>query len=542
MRPLAEWVAKVRYEDVPPSVLRAARFQVLNMVAAVHAASQAPEVACIDGGLLASAPPGGSTVLARGFSLGPADATLANAAYAMAHDFDDIVWMGHTCHSAVFAPLAVAEHEDATERELLLAVVIANEIGGRLGASCFLGPLNGQMWSFIHLVGAAAATAKLLMLDATRTEHALAIALAQPGFPLQPGFMKPTSKLLTAGTPAAIGVKAAYFARAGMTGEPTILEDPRGLWRRFSFVPLPEMLGDLGRFWVLSTLAMKTYPGCFYFQTACTAIERLVARRGPLSLDEVSSITVRTTKLALEVTRFASAYLDESEPVTAVAVNFDLRLTLAVLLTARRLTSQEMHEGWLRTHESTLRAWQARIKVRHDPTQTAKLVASARKIDAGRAAIARLRLRDLPNLLARYRAEYASQPMTLDEAKDAVVSLARRGRKRSAESIPPNADATPLLFPSAVEIKLAAGGEEREEVELPVGSIASIGVESELARKFLSEVGDSIGPARAKEAYARGLVLGEDANAKTRALVPVFTERRASSVANPAAWRKDFVS
>ena len=31
------------------------------------------------------------------------------------------------------------------------------QIGGRLGASSLLGPLNGQMWTFIHLACAAAA-------------------------------------------------------------------------------------------------------------------------------------------------------------------------------------------------------------------------------------------------------------------------------------------------------------------------------------------------------------------------------------------------
>src|SRR5262249_3791992 len=155
----------------------------------------------------------------------PADAALANAACSMGQDFDDIVWMGHTCHSAVFAPLAIAEHEGATGEALLTAVVAANEIGGRLGASSCLGPLNGQMWTFIPPVGAAAAGASLLGLDATRTAHALAIALAQPNFALQPGFMAPTSKLLAAATPTATGIQAAYFARAGMTGALDILED-----------------------------------------------------------------------------------------------------------------------------------------------------------------------------------------------------------------------------------------------------------------------------------------------------------------------------
>src|SRR5271165_3291721 len=168
----------------------------------------------------------------------------------------DIVWMGHTAHSAVFAALAVGELVGAQTSEVVDAIVVANELAGRLGASSILGPLNGQMWTFIHLVGAAAASARLLRLDAERTTHALAIALAQPTFALQPGFLRPTSKLLAAATPTATGLRAAFFAQAGMTGAPELLEDPRGFWSRFSFLPLPGMLGDLGELWVLRTLAV----------------------------------------------------------------------------------------------------------------------------------------------------------------------------------------------------------------------------------------------------------------------------------------------
>ncbi|HEU4731969.1 MAG TPA: MmgE/PrpD family protein [Kofleriaceae bacterium] len=83
---------------------------------------------------------------------------------------------------------------------------------------------------FIHLVGAAAAAAHLLGLDAERATHALAIPLAQPPLALQPAFFEPTSRFLAAAVPTQIGVQAAYFARAGMTGAPRILEDRKGFW------------------------------------------------------------------------------------------------------------------------------------------------------------------------------------------------------------------------------------------------------------------------------------------------------------------------
>jgi 2-methylcitrate dehydratase PrpD len=447
---------------------------------------------------------GRATVLADGSRRAPADAALANCAFAMAHDFDDIVWMGHTCHSAVFAPLAVAEHEGAATRALVTAVVVANEIAGRIGASSFLGPLNGQMWTFIHLAGAAAATANLLGLDGERTAHALAIALAQPNFALQPGFMRPTSKLLAAATPTAAGIQAAYFARAGMTGALDLLEDPRGFWRRFSFLPLPGMLDGLGEFWATQTLTIKTFPGCHYFQTAGSAVEALRARGVPLDEARVRAVRVDTTKLGAEVTRFAGDYAapSEAEPIAPVNVNFDLGTTVAILLHAGRLTAAELDGEWLAANSAALHRWRTRVRVAHDPALTASVVASARAVGAGRAALAALTPSSLVELMRRYRDEYRSTLLSPDELVGWVRLAGRRLLGAPAPAATRVDGAVGLAFPNRVTVELADGRRESEQVDLPVGSFAAPSVESALERKVLDALG-----ARGAAALAAGLRL-----------------------------------
>lgn len=229
LAPMGAWLAAQRWTTIPEPARRAARVQILNMVAAAHASAGSKEVR----DLLTAMPSGagGATVLATGQRAAPADAAFVNAGFSMAQDYDDIIWIGHTCHSAVFAALAVAEAEGKSSQDLIGAVVVANEIAGRIGGSTFFGPLNGQMWTFIHLVGGAAATAYLLGLDAEKATHALAIALSQPPFALQPAFFTPTSKFLAASIPTQIGIQAAYYARVGMTGALDILEDKKGFWK-----------------------------------------------------------------------------------------------------------------------------------------------------------------------------------------------------------------------------------------------------------------------------------------------------------------------
>lgn len=505
---LARWISEVDYEHLPADTLRAARYQVLNMIAAAHPATRSHEAESISGALSALAVGSGrSTVAGSREKRGPVDAAFANAAYSMAHDFDDIVWMGHTCHSAVWAPLAVAEHERLDARAFLTGVVVANEIGGRLGASSWLGPLNGQMVNSIHLIGAAAATAKLLRLDAKQTTHAMAIALAQPAFPLQPGFMLPTSKLLVAAIPTATGIRSAYLARAGMTGAPGILEDRRGFWSRFTFMPLPVMLGELGQFWILQTLTCKTYPGCHYFQTACEALARIAARRGRIEIDRVNAVDIATTKLGIAVTAFAGEYAKEQSTIQPVNINFDLRWTAAVMLHAGQLTSAELQPAWLSHASDAIRRWHARIHVHHDADLTAKVIASARSVSMGRTALRQLRLRELPRMLRRYRDEYQTPGFRLGEIARFGLSLA----KRRAPASPPSASArrpgTPLYFPNRVSIRFTDGTTETEQVDLPEGSFCAENAERALESKFLRELTPILGPIAARDAFAAGLRL-----------------------------------
>ncbi len=502
---LGAWVANLRVSDIPPDALRAARYQVLNMIAAVHAARTQDACKQIESSAAALSGPGNATVFASGRKLPPVEAAWVNAAYAMAQDFDDIIWMGHTCHSAVFASLAVAEHEGASSEAMLVAVVVANEVGGRLGASSFFGPLNGQMWSFVHLIGAAAATAKLLKLDAEQTTHALAISLAQPTFALQPGFFQPTSKLLTASTPTATGIRAAYLAKEGVTGAVNILDDRRGFWKRFAFHPLPEMLDDLGEFWAMQTLAIKTFPGCFYFQTACTALSKILARNGALTPDQVESVEIATTKMGTEVTRFAADYA--SSEISSVNVNFDLSLTAAVLLHAGRLTSSEHDENWLRANSEGIEQWRRRVSVTHDPALTIAILKSASAIGAGKRALSSLKPLDVIALVRRYRSEYGSSLLSAREVAawfKAVLNADRSPPKKDASD-----KSTPLHFPARVTVKFRDGRRDVVEVTLPVGTLCAPHMEMELKQKFVRESAPVLGQREAEVAFASGLGLGK---------------------------------
>ncbi|HEX4418361.1 MAG TPA: MmgE/PrpD family protein [Kofleriaceae bacterium] len=506
---MGAWLAGQHWSTIPEPARHAARVQMLNMVAAAHATARSHAVLAMLDALPASDGP--STVIATGRRVAPAEAAFVNAAFSMAQDFDDIIWIGHTCHSAVFAALAVAEAEHKSSRDMIAAIVLANEIAGRIGGSTFFGPLNGQMWTFIHLVGAAAAAAHLLGLDAAQSTHALAIALAQPPLALQPAFFEPTSKFLAAAVPTQIGVQAAYFARAGMTGATRILEDRKGFWKWFAFIPLPGVLKDLGKWWAMQTLAIKSYPACNYFQTACSAIELACADRWPAQPEAVEQITIYTTKLGIEATRFAREYAPTEGPLlTHLGVGFDVALAAAVLLHARRLTGEECETQWLEAHADPLRRWYGRIKVVHDPALTLRVFDAAWRIEAGREAIRALRPRDLLHIVSQYRAHYGSSLFSVDDLASWVrTGLARlRAPRREAVGDGATTDGyLPIFFPNRVELRLADGTILREQVDLQPGSLASPAAASVLETKFVREVAARLGADRARAALTAGLAL-----------------------------------
>src|SRR5262249_45578800 len=148
--------------------------------------------------------------------------------------------------------------------DFVLAQVLANEIGGRLGAAALAGPLNGQMWSFIHFAGGAIIASELLGLEKPQGQSALSLALTQPNYPPRAWFFGSDAKVLLAATTASAGVQAAQLAANGLRGCEDIIESADGLHKVFADHPLMGAFAGFGKVWLTDTLCYKIYPGCAY--------------------------------------------------------------------------------------------------------------------------------------------------------------------------------------------------------------------------------------------------------------------------------------
>src|SRR5204862_8053021 len=129
-------------------------------------------------------------------------------------------------------------------------------------------------------LGAAAAAARVLGLDAARTRHALGIAAsAACGLKENLGTMV---KPLHAGLAARNGVMAARLAERGFTASPHALDGPQGYPAAMDseHPGLDHAVADLGTRWeILQTgITVKLYPSCAATHPPLDALLELKAR------------------------------------------------------------------------------------------------------------------------------------------------------------------------------------------------------------------------------------------------------------------------
>ena len=182
------------------------------------------------------APAPQASLLGRAERVDMANAALLNGISSHTFDFDDthLKTIIHPAGPVASAVLALGEKLCISGRDLIDALVIGSEVSCRVGNA--ISPDHyDQGWHITGstgMLGSAAACARLLKLDAARTQMALGIAVSQPiGLREQFGTM---TKPFHPGGAANVGLMSALMAKHGYTPLKRALEAPRGLMQVFS--------------------------------------------------------------------------------------------------------------------------------------------------------------------------------------------------------------------------------------------------------------------------------------------------------------------
>ena len=337
---IGDYIAAVGRRSLPAEVLDAARLCLTDWLSVAIGAGAEPAGRIVRDTIAGWRSSGGASVLFAGTAAAPM-AALANGTLAHCLDFDDtyVEAVTHTSAPVWAATLALGEEIEADEADLLAAFVTGFEVAARIGHGLGQG-VTARGWhgtGVFGRLGAAAASAALLRLDATRALHALGLAATQTsGLTASFGTM---AKPFHAGKAGMDGVLSAQLAAAGMLGATTLFEPGGGLDnaviqdRSLSITPV-DCSG-----WRILRNSFKPYAACHLIHPSIDAARELQAR----NLDPASVRAVRADvgALAAQVTGQT-----DGRPATALAGKFDLRYCVALALHGHDLSAADFREPW----------------------------------------------------------------------------------------------------------------------------------------------------------------------------------------------------
>jgi 2-methylcitrate dehydratase PrpD len=252
-------------------------------------------------------------------------AALANATFAHATELEDVSFPDGLYALAIFAPVfAVGEHLKASGRDVIEGFVIGYDIASRLGVACADAAGKGWMLSAVFAsVGVAGAVARMFKLNHEQTTNALSIGASQgTGLVRQSGTGAHTYE---AGFAGRNGVTAAQLARAGLNGNPTILEGAGGMVDLIAGLPSFE-LGEALR---VAEIGIRKYPCCGLLQRNIDGVRDLIAEH-KLRPDDIANVTV-------EVNHTFAMYMKYADPTSASQTRFSIEHAVAACFLESRV-------------------------------------------------------------------------------------------------------------------------------------------------------------------------------------------------------------
>jgi 2-methylcitrate dehydratase PrpD len=276
-RQLAQWVAGLRYEDLPPEVVDRAKGVTLHCLASVLLGSKAgPGKQAVK--LVKDEEAGvrkGATIMVDGATATKAGAAYANSEMALAGGkFDTFRMLTHPGTSIIPGALAAAEAAGATGKELLAGVAAGYEVMERLAAD-FIPTVMSRGFHpgpVFGIFGPAVAAAKIMKLDEEQVNSTIALCASLAAGNVEG--IRSGGKALREGAAVRNAMLAVALAQQGHVGGETVLEGEAGFYHSYagnnhgrlaySFTgatraSLEKIAADLGKSWMFLETLYRIY-------------------------------------------------------------------------------------------------------------------------------------------------------------------------------------------------------------------------------------------------------------------------------------------
>jgi len=276
-RLFTENILHTEFSDLDPETITNTKKRIFDMIGCAIGGAGLPDNETVVKALGDGSGGSGATVLGYGTQLSIPDAALANCVLGRSFDWgpltlriDGEVIPSHITETTVLTALTIGEHLEITGEELITAIVVGDDLAGRVWAAVDRGypgedpePSPGfEQWGTVTTFGSMAIAGRLLGLTTDQLQSAFGIATTMfsgAGNGLWDGA---TTFKLSQGTAARSGILAAQLANGGWTGiDEPLFGNHGGYYFVFRDCGQPELLTrNLGETFHTEG-SFKPYPG-----------------------------------------------------------------------------------------------------------------------------------------------------------------------------------------------------------------------------------------------------------------------------------------
>jgi 2-methylcitrate dehydratase PrpD len=293
---LADYACAIRLGDVPEQVRTQTGLCILDTIGCVVSGELGGDWTPILDVERMRSDRAEARVIGQNLRLSIEAAARVNAYLGDIFELNDLIG-GHASIGVVIALVALAEARGLSGADLMTAVLVGNEVTARVYAGYYpaIKPYTDVAMcpvSFPSALGVAAGAARLLGLDEVSTAHAMAIAGGLASWcPSEViygggGTFKP---MLHGSCPAEDGLRAAFYAQAGMTGPLKLLESEIGYFSTAATRSFPESVRDTTT-WYVGMPRRKRHACCGYIHSTLDVLGQL--RQSGVALTKASAIRI----------------------------------------------------------------------------------------------------------------------------------------------------------------------------------------------------------------------------------------------------------
>lgn len=361
----AHYWSAATYADMPSWAVASAKLFMLDTFAAGVAGATTPVgLAAYRGAAASLAQPGGPAVAwGNAGTLPIIDAALVNGTAAHAQELDDFGGCGHPGAVVVPTICALSGLLEFSGQDAIAAMVAGYDVSARVVAAAGgYRRHNDRGWHSTGTCGsfgAAAAAARLLALPQGAFADALGIAGSFTGGIWAYLADSAMTKHLHPGKAAETGLRAAFLAKAGMTGPRQVMEAE---WGGFCSTYVPDgsnvaaMTKDLGSDFLIRETGIKIYSCCRGLHYPIDGVLDM--------MDENAADDEALAGIVVRCDLQAAKQFDRPDPRTLLDAQFSFQYCLALAAIDRRVELDQFKP--LRTGDPRIAGLMRRIEVRMD--------------------------------------------------------------------------------------------------------------------------------------------------------------------------------